>query len=73
MNKRGATFLTVFFGLLVFWIVWIFFIAPLINATTAINMETGNITGLSALILTNLNLIIGFCSIVLLVWAAGSQ
>lgn len=73
MNKRGGTFLTVFFALLVFWIVWIFFISKFINVIIAQSMSTGNITGLSALILTNLNPIIGFLSIVVLFWAGWAQ
>jgi hypothetical protein len=68
MNKKGITALTVIFSLIVFWIVWIFFIAPLINVIVEQAMDTGNITGLSALILTNLNLIIGFLSLVILFW-----
>jgi hypothetical protein len=72
MNNKGQTVLTVFFVLLAFWTVWIFFIAPFINVSVAIAMDSGNITGLSALILTNLNLIIGFLSLVVLFWAARS-
>lgn len=66
MNRKGVTALTVVFALIAFWIVWIFFIAPFINVIVEQAMSTGNIAGLSALILTNLNLIIGFFSVVIL-------
>lgn len=69
MNKRGVTVLGVIFSLIAFWIVWIFFIAPFINVIVKQAMDTGNISGFSALILTNLNLIIGFLSLVILFWA----
>lgn len=54
--------------MVVFWIVWIFFIAPLINVIVEQAMSTGNITGISALVLTNLNLIIGIVSFLVLFW-----
>lgn len=69
-DKKGQTVLTVFFALVAFWLVWIFFIAPLINVIVAQAISTGNITGFSALILTNLNLIIGVLSFLVLFWAA---
>jgi len=72
-GKKGQTVLTVFFALVAFWIVWIFFLAPFINLIVAQAIESGNITGFSAWVLSNLNLIIGFCSLVLLFWAAGSS
>jgi hypothetical protein len=68
MDKKGVTALTVIFSLGVFWIVWIFFIAPFINVTVGIAMDGGNITGLSALILTNLNLLVGILSLLVLFW-----
>lgn len=67
-TKKGQTVLTVFFIMVAFWIVWIFFIAPLINVIVAQALSTGNITGLSALILANLNLIIGIVSFLVMFW-----
>jgi hypothetical protein len=73
MNKKGITFIGVFFSLVAFWLIWIFFLAPMWNIFLAQIMSTGNITGFSALVLQNFNLLIGFCSILLLFWAAGSS
>jgi hypothetical protein len=73
MNRKGQTIITVIFIMGVFWIVWIFFIGKFVNVIVEDAITAGSITGLGALILTNLNVLIGLCSLLALFWAARSM
>ena len=71
-GKKGQTVLTVFFVLILFWVLWIFFIAPLINAAVDTAETQGQMNGLELFLLRNLVWVFGFFSLLVLFWAGRS-
>jgi hypothetical protein len=57
MNKKAISPITVFIYAGVFIVFWIFLIAPLLNFSGQSAISSGNLTGIDALLWSNLNLI----------------
>jgi len=64
MNKKAGLIGFMFF-MLAFWVVWIFFISPFVNAQVSIAVDAGNLSGFEQFVLVNLNYIIGLASLAL--------
>ena len=64
MNKKAGLIGFMFF-MLAFWVVWIFFISPFVNAQVSIAVDAGNLSGFEQFVLVNLIYIIGLASLAL--------
>lgn len=67
MNKRAITPITIAFWALMFLIFWFMFLGSFVNLGVGMAIENNHLTGIEALILGNLNLIIFFCFIIFIV------
>ena len=72
MNKRAQSIITVFFWVLVFAVIYIFFFMDFLNMVQTHLIEVNELTGVSAFLVANLELIIFVAlGIAALAWSAG--
>jgi hypothetical protein len=67
MEKKAITPLTVAFWVLVFVMIWFLFLGKFLNMGVGMAIENGNLTGIEALILANLNLLVFICMIIFII------
>ena len=70
LNKKGQTIIYWFFGIIVFVIVWVMFLSDHLAEIGLAGVIANNLTGVEAFVLSNMNLIIGFFLLLLVLMVA---
>lgn len=67
MNRKAITPITVVFWVLIFVVIWFMFIGPFLNMGVGMAIENNHLTGIEAMLLANLNLLIFICLILFII------